>query len=194
VKFPNSVRSYFLQLVAASVIAAFAFWSVSFFLVSSYRSVSQHLVEDDIVFLEEISEYSLEVTNAHSELLELLNQSSLKPAVLHDQATRNLDRVKHVMDQIKLSDGGTTLHGHRDEALIDSKPLLVPLEEYLNSMVDAVEMKLVGSPRSQEFTRISQRKYATYHMLISRLIVAVGDEVEIEHEKELDVDTKDVVH
>lgn len=184
-RFSNSVRSYFLQLVAASVIAALAFWSVSFFLVNSYRSVSQHLVEDDIVFLEDISEYSLEITRVHSELLELLSQPSLEPDALHDQATKNLDRVRAVISQIKLSDDGTALHGHREEALIDSKPLLVPLEAYLNSMVDAVEMKLVGSPRSQEFTRTSQRKYANYHMLISRLIVAIGDEIEVEHENEL---------
>ncbi|WP_051559775.1 EAL domain-containing protein [Marinobacterium jannaschii] len=187
-KFRGSIRSYFIQLMIAVLVVTALIWSVSTYIVTNYRGISQHFVEDDVVFLEQLSDYSLQITRAHAATLRIIREGKGSAGARYDQAKIHLDNIGKVIESIETSGSGSVIDGEEEEGnAIDSRRLVPNLTVYLTRLVDAVENMTLKPEAVEPYLREAAAAYLTFQTEISQLIVEVGLEVEQEYHEELDL-------
>lgn len=183
----SSIRNYFLVMPLVLVIGGGLLWGAGSWMAHNYRDLSHHFIDDDVPLLEELSSYSFKITTAHGQSMMLLEQRWSQTSDFYSRAVDKLDQVRDVIEQVENSARQVERFGEHDEGLKAANPhrLLPPLRNYINSMADAIEIRILDPDQALHFMRQAEADYTAYHLVNSQLVVELGQEIRAEHQAEL---------
>gem|GEM_PF-1291861 len=186
----SSIRNYFLVMPLILVLGGGVLWGASSWTAHNYRELSHHFIDDDVPLLEELSSYAYRITVAHGQAMMLLEQRWSQTSDFYRRAVNNMDKVRAVVEQVEGSVRQPErfgAHGEHGEAQknVDPHRLLPPLRNYLNSMADAIEIRILDPDQALFYMRQAEADYTAYHLVNSQLVVELGQEIRAEHHAEL---------
>ncbi len=186
-KINSSIRNYFLVMPLVMVLGGGLLWVAGSWMANNYRDLSHHFIDEDMPLLEELSSYAFQVTTTHGQTMMLLEQRWSQASNFYARAVDKMDQVREVIEQVEGSVRQPERYGGHSEDLktVDPHRLLVPLRNYLNSMADAIEIRLLDPDQALSYMRQAEADYTAYHLINSQLVVELGQEVRAEHQAEL---------
>ncbi len=186
-KINSSIRNYFLVIPLLLVLGGSVLWVAGSWMASNYRNLSHHFIVDDVPLMEELSGYAFQMTTAHGQIMVLLELQWDKTSDFYDRAVDKVDQVREVIDSLDSSSRQSEIFGEHDEVLetVDPQRLLPPLRNYLNSISDAIEIRILDPDKALFFIRQAEADHTAYHLINSQLVMELGQEVRAEHLTEL---------
>ena len=187
---PLRLRAWLISLFGVAALAVMI--GFLYLLTDRYSVMTHHLVEEDIPVLDRVSNTLSDLSDAQSDLLELIHQARLKQideSTVYRRGNKILDRVDRLIgdmgsqNDLAQPGGGA---GKKSSEEAQKQEALRQLKAYRATMATSIEMVSVDLELSVDYAIKSTQQAAAINRLFSRLLADMGRDIAEEGKATLD--------
>lgn len=145
-----------------------------------YGEIVTHLVDDDIAVLHQLTEYGGQLNQAHADIVNTIRHASehQDPEHLYEQSQAKLDRLNHLINEIK--GGGFETTWAPKGGAVDRQQLNDALDRYYWAQADVIAMLTVDLKAVTRYQREAELAILEVMQLITQRNQEITHEVKLE--------------